>query len=116
MKEIKTEIHKCIPCEKVFNPSCVKLYKVCNTEKELIPCKGKVYVTKPSANVGAAAGGSGKEAKALKSESCRTTDSSMDSRIEICIIVKEMRDEMVGKQLLKKAIMEAVEEEMDKVR
>jgi len=65
-------------------------------------CKGtvEVHVTKPSANVGVAASESDREAKASNSESCRTTDSSMDSRIEeIFIIVKEIRDEMVGKQL-----------------
>jgi len=51
----------------MFHPSCVKLYKVHNTDKELLPCKERieVHLTKPSANVGAdAASGSGKEAKA----------------------------------------------------
>jgi len=97
----------------------VKLHKTYNTKKELILCKGRVevYVTKPSANGGAAAAGNGRETKASNSESCRTTDSSMNSRIEeIFTIVKEMRDEMVGKQLLKEDIAEAVEEEMDKVK
>jgi len=49
-KEIKTEIHKYIPCEKVFHPNCVKLHKVCNTRKKLISCKVKVEVY-VSANV-----------------------------------------------------------------
>jgi len=59
-KEIKTKAHKCIPCEKIFHPSCVKLDKVQNREKELISCKGAE-----------AASGSGKEAKAAK---CRTVE------------------------------------------
>jgi len=74
----------------------VKLHKVCNTEKELIPGKERVevYVTKPSANGGEAAGESGREAKTSNFENCRTTDSRIE---EIFIIVKEMRDEMIEK-------------------
>jgi len=98
----------------------VKLYKTCNTEKELILCKGRVDVSviQLSANVGTAAGGSGREAKASNPESFRATDSmdSMDSSIEIFIIVKEMRNDMIEKELLKKVIAKSVEEKMDKVR
>jgi len=43
-KEIKTEAYKCIPCEKIFHPSCVKLHKVQNREKETISCKGAVEI------------------------------------------------------------------------
>jgi len=91
----------------------VKLYKVYNREKELIPCKGavEVYLVKTSAKVGAeATDGSGKEAKAAKCESYRTTmDSNIISKIEeICIRVKEMRDEVV-------TAAEAVHEKIDKL-
>jgi len=41
----------------------------------------------------------------------------MDNRIEdIFLMVKEIKDDMVGKNLLKKAITEAVDEETDRVR
>jgi len=97
-KEIKTEIHKCTSCEKMFHPSCAKLHRVYNTDKELVHCKGKieVHLAKPSANVGAeAAGGSDKEAKASKSDGCRTMGSSMDTKQEeILIRVKELKDEV----------------------
>jgi len=91
----------------------VKLHKVYNREKELIPCKGtvEVYLIKTSAKVGAeAAGVSGKEAKAAKCESCRTImDSNIISKIEeICIRVKEMRDEVV-------IVVEDVQEKMDEI-
>jgi len=95
----------------------VKLHKVYNREKELIPCKEtvEVYLTKTSAKVGAeAAGGSGKEAKASKCESCRITmDSNIVSKMEeIYIRVKEMRDEVVG---IQQTVVEAVQEEMVKL-
>jgi len=97
----------------------MKLHKVHNTDKELVPCKGRieVYLTKPCANVGAeAAGGSGKEAKASKFDGCRTMDSSMNSKLdEILIRVKEWKDEVVGIQQLKKTV-EAMQEEIVKVR
>jgi len=81
----------------------VKLHKVQNREKKIIPCKGvvEIYLVKTSAKVGAeAAGGSGKEAKAAKCESYRITmDSNIISKIEeIFIRVKEIRDKMVTAQ------------------
>jgi len=38
-KDIKTEVHRCVPCDKLFHPSCVKLHKIYNAADELVPCK-----------------------------------------------------------------------------
>lgn len=43
-KEIKTQIIKCITCDKIFHPSCHKLHKVCNAENELVTCSGKYEI------------------------------------------------------------------------
>jgi len=70
------EAHKCIPCEKIFHPSCLKLHKIQNREKETIYCKGavEIYLVKTNAKVGVeAASGSGKEVKAAKRETCEIT-------------------------------------------
>jgi len=89
----------------------MKLHKVHNREKEIIPCKGavEIYLVKTSAKVGAEAAG-GKEAKAMKCESCRATmHSNIISKIEeIFIKVKEIRDEVV-------IAAEAVHEKIDKL-
>jgi len=92
----------------MFHPSCVKLHRVHDTDKELVHCQAKieVHVSKPSANVQAeAAGGSDKEAKASKSDGCRTMDSSMDTKLdEILIRVKELKDEVGEIQQIKKTV------------
>src|SRR5436190_1106120 len=41
-KDIKTETWRCVPCDKLFHPSCIKMHKVYNSSNELIPCKGKM--------------------------------------------------------------------------
>jgi len=91
----------------------MKLHKVYYRKKKLIPCEGavEVYLAMTSAKVGAeAVGGSVKETKAAKCESCRRTmDSNIISKIEdIFIRVNEIRDEVV-------TVAEAVQEKMEKL-
>jgi len=119
-KDIKTEVHKCVPCDKLFHPSCVKLHKIYNTANELVPCKGKteIYVTKSSVNENiSVAGGSSRERKVSSTEDNRTSGRTMEDKIEaIYKMIKEIKNEMIGKDMIKRAITEAVEEEMDRVR
>jgi len=73
----------------MFHPSCVKLHRIYNTDKELVHCKRRieVHLAKPSANVGTeAAGGNDKEAKASKSDGYRTMGSSMDTKLDEILI------------------------------
>jgi len=114
-KEVKTEIYKCILCGKMFHPSCVKFHKVHTKDKELVHSKEqvKVHLAKPSA------GRSNKEAKASKSDGCRTMDSSVDTKLdELLIIVKELKNEMGEIQQLKQLekTVETIKEEMVKMR
>lgn len=49
-KEVKNEIHRCIPCEKYFHPGCVKLHKVYNSKNEYVPCTGKFEIIRLKAD------------------------------------------------------------------
>lgn len=116
-KDVKTEIHKYVPCNKMFHPSCVKLHRKYEGT-ELVPCKGKldIFVIKSNTNEFDGAGERGRERKA-SNEGGRAACSTMDSKIEaIYKMMKEIKDEMIGKDLLKKVITEAIDEEMDRVR
>ena len=127
-KDIKTELIKCVPCEKVFHPSCHRLHRVYNAANELVPCKGKVetYVLKQ----GATAEGSGDKRRASGDPSilsggdsspapqrCISTDEvSMDAKIgNMYKLLKEIKDEMMGRDLIKGVIREILEEEMNNV-
>lgn len=109
-KDIKTEVHRCVQCDKQFHPSCIKLHKVYNQMNELIPCKGKVEVL-------VIAGGSGSRDRNASSSEAQILESIMESKVEIIYkVIKEIKDEMIDKTFLKRAIQEAVEEEMDRIR
>lgn len=106
-KDIKTEIHRCVQCDKQFHSSCVKLHKVYNQTNELIPCKGKTEVLSVA---------SGRD-RNLSSSEAQVSDSNMESKVEdIYKMIREIKDEMIGKTFLRRAIQEAVEEEMERVR
>lgn len=86
---------------------------------ELVPCKGKteIFTVKSNTNVSDGAGVSDRERKTSNSEGGRASGSTMDSKIEVIYkMIKEIKNEMVGKDLIKKVITEAIEEEMDRVR
>jgi len=117
-KEIKAEVVKCVPCDKLFHPGCAKLHKAYNKEDELVLCKGKteVFTLKSSASDSGSGGSSG-ERKIADAEGGRASGSTMDSKIDaIYRMIREIKNEMVGKNLIKQAITEAVDEEMDRVR
>jgi len=89
----------------------VKLHKVYNTENKLIPCVGttEIFVLKSGLHVSGVTGGS-RERKGSSTD-------TMDGKIEaIYKMIKEMKDERIGNYLIKKAIKEAVEEEIYTVR
>ena len=104
-KEIITNVVKCVPCEKLFHPSCIKLHKVYNKDNEIVPCTGKTetFVLKSSASENSGASGSSRERKTsdADAEGSRTTSSSMDSEIDsIYKRIREIKNEMVGKDLI----------------
>lgn len=110
-KDIKTEVHRCMQCDKQFHPSCIRLHKVYNQNNELILCKGKAEVL-------VVAGGSGNRDRRLSScDEAPITDNIMESKIEAMYkMIIEIKDEMVGKAILKRVVQEAVREEVDRVR
>lgn len=117
-KEIKTEIHKYVQCVKLFHPSCMKLHKK-QEGSELVPCKGKteVFMLKSNTNVSDGAGESSTERKLSSSEDGLASSSTMNNKIEATYkIIKEIKSEIIGKDIIKKVITEAIDEEMNRVR
>lgn len=75
-KDIKTEVHRCVQCDKQFHPSCIKLHKVYNQTNELIPCKGKTEVT-------VVAGGSGSIDRRVSScDGAQISENTMESKVD----------------------------------
>lgn len=110
-KEIKTEAWKCVPCVKLFHPSCQKIHKVYNSQSELIPCKGKIEIIQVNVTKDSS--------KELQSsfEGSQVPGSSMDKKIDtLYLLVKEIKNEIIGKNLIKNAIKEAIDEEMVRIR
>lgn len=109
-KDIKTEACRCVRCDKVFHPSCMKLHRVYNTDNELVPCDGKMekYLVKSG----------GEEPKqGERSASTSSTTVLMEDKIDtVYRMVKEIKNEIVGKKVLKEVITEAIDEEMERVR
>lgn len=123
-KEVKTEVHYCMPCDKFFHPGCSKLHRVYNKANELIPCGGKIekYMVKSD---GKMSGESSRERKLsapeneqkLRERNASTSVSIKDTKIDnIYKMVQEIKDEMIGKNVLRRAITEAIDEEMKRVR
>lgn len=110
-KDIKTEVHRCVQCDKQFHPSCIiRLHKVYNQNNKLIPCKGKTKVL-------VIAGGSDCRETNMSSSEAQISDSIMENKVEaIYKLVKEIQDKMIGKTFLKRAILEVVEKEMDRIK
>lgn len=112
-KDIKTQAIRCIPCDKIFHPGCHKLHKVYNEDNELIPCTGKTEVIIIRSTTDSGQSGSEFRERRLSNAENKT----MDDKIEtIYRLVKEMKKEMIAKELLKRVITEAIDEEMNRVR
>jgi len=121
---------QCATCVKFFfHPGCVFKHKVYNKQNELVKCDGpfkelKNESIKDEMKKTPVAGSSRERVRSTGSIGVRNSagaesisGSTMDSKIDaICKMIKEIKNEMVGKQLIKKVITEAVEEEMDRVR
>lgn len=134
-KDIKTEIIVCVPCDKGFHPSCHKLHKIYNAANELVPCKGKMEIftikggsieggngDKKRGSVDTSASGEGGPATLRLSGTERDdltmhARDNMDNKIEnIYKLLKETKDEMMGKEMIRNIIRETLEEEMNKIR
>lgn len=62
-------------------------------------------------------GENGSRDRSASSSEARILDSILESKVEATYkMIKEIKDEMIGKTFLKRAIQEAVEEEMDRIR
>lgn len=125
-KEVKLEVYYCVTCDKYFHPGCIKLHKVYNKANELIPCDGKIekHMVK---NDGKTSGESSKDRKVSatdsgqkqreRSASASASVNIKDTKIDnIYKMVQEIKDEMIGKNILRRAITEVIEEEMNRVR
>jgi len=125
----------CVPCDKSFHPSCHKQHKIYNSANELVPCKGKYEIyqqksgsaaevsgegDKKRGSVDAGASGSPAVSRAVggeQTEAARQKSDSIDGKIEnVYKLLKETKNEMIGKEMIKKFIKETLEEEMRKIR
>ncbi|KMQ84369.1 hypothetical protein RF55_17881 [Lasius niger] len=119
-KEIKTETWRCVPCDRLFHPSCHKLHKVYNSGNELIPCKGKteiVAVKGTSTTEVCLTSERGRERKLSgKSKEVECQLDTLDGKIDASYkIIKEIKDDIIGKSLIKNTTWEAIKEEMHRV-
>jgi len=119
-KEIKSVVLQCTTCVKFFfHPGCVFKHKVYNKQNELVKCEGpfkelKSESIKEEMRKTPVAGSSRERIGSTGSSGVRI---SADCKIDaICKMIREIKNEMVGKQLIREVITEAVEEEMDRVR
>lgn len=124
-KEVKTEVHYCVPCDKYFYPSCMKLHRVYDEANELVPCGGKIEKKCTVKRDGKMSGESSRERKVsapddeqkLRERGASTSVSMKDTRIEnIYRMVQGIKDEMIGKKVLKRIITEAIDEEKNRMR
>ena len=114
-KEIKTQLVKCIPCDKIFHPSCHKIHKVYDSANELVSCPGKYEIfTIKNTHTGETS--SVKERKSSNTED-NQVGSSMDNKIDWLVrTVKELKDETACKKEIKSMIKEIVREEMGGIK
>lgn len=134
-KEVKTEVYRCLPCDRCFHPSCYRQHKVHNASNELVPCKGKMetYIIKKTYEGCVPVRESDKERELLEDgrmlgssmvgrvdnidehmdQNLLTAESLLDSKIDnMYKLMKEIKDEIIGKEVIRKVIYE----ELDKVR
>ncbi|XP_077279098.1 uncharacterized protein LOC143906728 [Temnothorax americanus] len=111
-KEIKTQLVKCIPCDKVFHPSCHKLHKVYDSANELVSCHGK-YEIFTIKNTHSEEASSVKERRPSNTED-NQAGSSMETKIDW--LVRKVRDEMIHKNEIKSIITSIVREELEGYR
>jgi len=129
-KEIKNVVIQCTACVKFFfHPGCVCKHKVYNRQNELVKCEGPFKELRSESNkeemrktpvaggsrerIGSTGSSGAKTSAGAEGISGGTTDCKIDA---IYKMIREIKSEMVGKQLIRQAITEAVEEEMDRVR
>lgn len=129
-KEIKTEVIKCIPCVKKFHPGCALIHKVYNRDNELIICKG-VKETIKRTNIAKdkqktinitgrkesyEMGRDGEYTENERREEVFSEDTMEENINKIVRIVKVMKDEMVGKQQIRRIVQEVIQSEMGNIR
>lgn len=105
-KEIRTQFIKCIPCEKIFHPSCHKLHKVYNSVNEPVTCSGKYEIFTIRCN------NTGEESSVKQRKSSNIEEGpNMESKIDW--LVRKVRDEMIGKNEIKNIITSIVRDELE---
>lgn len=124
-KDIKTKAYRCIPCDNPLASSCHKLHKVYNAANELVPYIVEKYTAKSVNSIESGATGqesSRKDRKMLESRERKElegnqTVNKLDAKIDFVYkLIKEIKNEMVGKEIIRGIIIEIIDEEMDRIR
>src|SRR5436190_24334187 len=118
-KESKTEAYRCIPCDKLYHPSCLKLHKVYNTLNELIPCKGKseiLIIKSRNVTSGDTAGNHSLERKSSRDTSDGQKGDDINNNVGALFdLLTEVKDKIIGKEEIKDIITKSIVVEMMKV-
>lgn len=111
-KEIKTQLFKCVPCDKEFHPSCHKLHKVYNMDNELMNCNGKYEILTIKDKKSDESSVTMK--RTLSTDESQQGGTSMEKKIDW--LVYKMKDDMVSKKEIKNMIIDVVKFETEKLR
>lgn len=112
-KEFKTQLIRCLPCNKEFHPSYHKLHKVYCAENELTNCIGKYEILTIKDNK------SYESSSVMKRTLSQTEESqqgglSMEKKIDW--LVHKIKDKMVSKKEIKNMITDIVKYETDNLK
>lgn len=112
-KEFKTQLIRCLPCNKEFHPSCHKLHKVYCAENEFINCIGKYEILTIKDNK------SDESSSVMKRTLSQTEESqqgglSMEKKIDW--LVHKIKDKMISKKEIKNMITDIVKYETDNLK
>lgn len=110
-KEIKTQIIKCITCDKIFHPSCHKLHKVYNAENELVTCSGKYEIFTVKGNNTGVESSAIRKSSTVEDHQGEVQGSNMELKIDW--LVRKVRDEMINKSEIKNIITSIVRDELE---
>lgn len=121
-KEIRSTIHECKFCIKIFHPSCTKIHKVINSKDQMVLCKRQIEVITISAdNKEEEVSKKTKRENEWESEKDVATALKLDNEIKK-LTQKVMREEFEQQQLVEvmeqqfeRIIKETIKEQMKKL-
>ncbi|KMQ86553.1 hypothetical protein RF55_14428 [Lasius niger] len=125
-KKVRTEVVRCKPSDKIFHPGCVQMHKVPNKDKELVLCKGeKENIRRCLEEESAIKRTSGEIVRGQKEKVTREEDEDRiivkndgieESISKILKIVREIKDDKVGRMEIRGIVREVIREEMEGLR